>query len=576
MKKMLTPFGEKIDRNCPLSEYPRPQLKRDSYLCLNGEWDYAILPKEEQLKSYQGKILVPFSPESVLSGVERTVTDKDKLYYRRYFELKEEFIKGRVLLNFGAVDYICQVSINGKFIGENRGGYYPFTFDITNLIKIGKNEITVTVTDPTEKGVQARGKQTFKRGGIWYTPQSGIWQTVWLESVPESYIKSIKLTPNIDKDILSVEISYNKDITKAKITIYDNQKEIIKTDITGNKADIKLKDYKLWSPENPYLYSLKIEAGEDTVESYFGMRKFSMGKDEKGIPRLMLNNKPYFHNGILDQGYWSDGMYTAPSDEALIYDITLMKEMGFNMLRKHIKIEPLRWYYHCDRLGMLVWQDMINGGGKYNMFTIAIAPFIGIKLKDNKYRLFACQDKEWREEYYKDSKRMVEALYNCVSIAMWVPFNEAWGQFDSKKAYDFYKELDQTRTIDHASGWHDQGMGDVKSVHIYFRPITMKRDDRPFVLSEFGGYSLKTKGHMYNENKFFGYRKYYDKESYQKAFIKLYENQILPLISKGLCATVYTELSDVEDECNGIVTYDRKIVKFDKDAVKSLNQKLKL
>ncbi|HHU43467.1 MAG TPA: glycoside hydrolase family 2 [Clostridiales bacterium] len=573
---MLTPFGEKIDRNCPLSEYPRPQLKRDSYLCLNGEWDYAILPKEEQLKSYQGKILVPFSPESVLSGVERTVTDKDKLYYRRYFELKEEFIKGRVLLNFGAVDYICQVSINGKFIGENRGGYYPFTFDITNLIKIGKNEITVTVTDPTEKGVQARGKQTFKRGGIWYTPQSGIWQTVWLESVPESYIKSIKLTPNIDKDILSVEISYNKDITKAKITIYDNQKEIIKTDITGNKADIKLKDYKLWSPENPYLYSLKIEAGEDTVESYFGMRKFSMGKDEKGIPRLMLNNKPYFHNGILDQGYWSDGMYTAPSDEALIYDITLMKEMGFNMLRKHIKIEPLRWYYHCDRLGMLVWQDMINGGGKYNMFTIAIAPFIGIKLKDNKYRLFACQDKEWREEYYKDSKRMVEALYNCVSIAMWVPFNEAWGQFDSKKAYDFYKELDQTRTIDHASGWHDQGMGDVKSVHIYFRPITMKRDDRPFVLSEFGGYSLKTKGHMYNENKFFGYRKYYDKESYQKAFIKLYENQILPLISKGLCATVYTELSDVEDECNGIVTYDRKIVKFDKDAVKSLNQKLKL
>ena len=383
-----------------------------------------------------------------------------------------------------------------------------------------------------------------------------------MESVPESYIKSIKLTPNIDKDILSVEISYNKDITKAKITIYDNQKEIIKTDITGNKADIKLKDYKLWSPENPYLYSLKIEAGEDTVESYFGMRKFSMGKDEKGIPRLMLNNKPYFHNGILDQGYWSDGMYTAPSDEALIYDITLMKEMGFNMLRKHIKIEPLRWYYHCDRLGMLVWQDMINGGGKYNMFTIAIAPFIGIKLKDNKYRLFACQDNEWREEYYKDSKRMVEALYNCVSIAMWVPFNEAWGQFDSKKAYDFYKELDQTRTIDHASGWHDQGMGDVESVHIYFRPITMKRDDRPFVLSEFGGYSLKTKGHMYNENKFFGYRKYYDKESYQKAFIKLYENQILPLISKGLCATVYTELSDVEDECNGIVTYDRKIVKI--------------
>lgn len=576
MKKLYTPFGEKLDKTQPLGEYPRPQLKRDSYLCLNGEWDYAILPKCQHLKDYQGKIIVPFSPECILSGVEKQLTPDDILYYKRKFILEQDFIKERVILHFGAVDYICEIRINGEYAGENKGGYYPFSIDITKLIKNGENEIALKVTDPTDKGVQARGKQTFNRGGIWYTPQSGIWQTVWLESVSDSYIERISITPDIDKDLLKLELFYNKEIPKATITILDKEKEILKKVITGNNGEIKFENYELWSPENPYLYTIKIEAADDVVESYFGMRKYSIGKDNKGIPRLMLNNKPYFHNGILDQGYWSDGMYTAPSDEALIYDIKTIKEMGFNMLRKHIKIEPLRWYYHCDRLGVIVWQDMINGGGKYSLFTIGIRPFLGNVMDDTKYKAFAREDEQGREEFYTDSKRMIETLYNTVSLAMWVPFNEGWGQFDSKKAYDYYKKLDPSRTIDHASGWHDQGIGDVKSPHIYFTPIKMKRDTRPFVLSEFGGYSLKTEGHMYNDKKFFGYRKYYNQESYQRAFINLYEKKILPLISQGLCATVYTELSDVEDECNGIVTYDRKIVKLEKKIIKSLNQKLKL
>lgn len=578
MNKLLTVFGEKLNKDNPLSEYPRPQMQRDSYFCLNGIWEYAILPKDKKLTSYQGNIVVPFSPECLLSGVEKMVTADDVLYYKRTFTLPKGFNKGRVLINFGAVDYKCEVKINNIPAGENTGGYYPFTFDITPLITDGENIIEVSVTDPSEKGVQARGKQTTKRGGIWYTPQSGIWQTVWLESVSDKYIKSLRLTPDIDNNTLAVKAFYNAEISEGKVKVLDKGKVFAEGTLNAHgESVIKLPEgYQLWSPENPYLYDLIVEAGEDKVKSYFGMRKFSIGQDEKGIPRLMLNNKPYFHNGLLDQGYWSDGMYTPPSDEAMIYDIQTMKEMGFNMLRKHIKIEPLRWYYHCDRLGMLVWQDMINGGGKYSVFTIALRPFIGNRMKDNNYKAFAREDAEGREEYYRDAKRMIDTLYNCVSIALWVPFNEGWGQFDSEKAYEFFKKNDATRIIDHASGWHDQGIGDLKSMHIYFRPIKMKRDHRPFVFSEFGGYSLQVKGHMYNDSKFFGYKKYYDQKAFQDAYIKLYEKQIIPLIEKGLCATVYTELSDVEDECNGILTYDRKVIKLDKNIIKELNEKLKL
>ena len=575
--KMLSQFGENIDKSNPLNEYPRPQLKRESYLCLNGEWEYAILPKENQLRDYQGKIIVPFSTESLPSGVDKLVSQNDILYYKRNFVLEKKFIKDRVIINFGAVDYFCEVKINGKKIGENKGGYFPFSFDITDLIVVGENVIEVKVVDPSEFGVQARGKQTTKRVGIWYTLQSGIWQTVWIESVSNAYIKSLKITPNIDNNTISIKADYNKKIENARIKIFDKGEIKVEAELDNNgRTIIRMDDYELWSPENPYLYDIQIEANEDKVCSYFGMRKYSIGTDDKGIQRLMLNNKPYFHNGLLDQGYWSDGMYTAPSDEAMIYDIKTMKEMGFNMLRKHIKIEPLRWYYHCDKIGMIVWQDMINGGNKYNILAAGFLGLLGIRKNDNRYKFFGRESKDGREEYYRDSLRMIETLYNVASIAVWVPFNEGWGQFDSKKAYDFYKKADPTRIVDHASGWIDQNGGDLKSCHIYFRKVKIKKDKRPVVLSEYGGYSLPVENHLFNEKKVFGYKKFKNKEDFGKAYKKLMENEILPLIPEGLSATVYTEVSDVEDECNGLFTYDRKVLKLDKDFVKEINDRIKL
>lgn len=574
MERLLTPFGEKLDKNLPLNEYPRPQMQRDSFQNLNGIWSYAIYPIGETFSGYQGDIVVPFSPETILSGVERTVTPNDKLYYKREFDFVKE--NHRTLLHFGAVDYECIVKINGKLAGEHKGGYFPFYFDITDLVMEGKNEITVEVLDPTDKGTQARGKQSSKRGGIWYTPQSGIWQTVWLEQVADNYIVAIKMTPDIDKDNLAVDVEFFKQNEKVLIEVFDGENKLASTTTEHGKVIVPLLQYDCWSPENPKLYDIVFKTENDMVYSYFGMRKFSIGKDTNNIPRLMLNNKPYFHNGLLDQGYWSDGMYTPCSDEAMIYDISLMKEMGFNMLRKHIKIEPLRWYYHCDRLGMLVWQDMINGGGKYKFSTIGILPFIGIRLNDSNYKAFSREDVKGREEYFIDSERMIKSLYNTVSLALWVPFNEAWGQFDAQKAYDFYKKMDPTRIIDHASGWHDQGGGDCRSLHIYFRKIKMPKDKRPIILSEFGGYSLQVKDHMYNKDKFFGYRKYYDQATFEKALAELYQNGVTDMIKKGLSAAVYTEVSDVEDECNGLVSYDRRVVKVDMDVIKAINEKVKL
>ena len=586
MERLLTPFGEKLNKDLPLNDYPRPQFNRHDFYNLNGRWEYAIYDKNEEFKGYQGEIIVPFSPECILSGVEKAVKDTDILYYYRKFGFKKE--KARAFLNFGAVDYRCKVVLNGIVLGEHTGGYFPFSFEITDAVKDGENELYVEVTDPSEKGHQARGKQTTERGGIWYTPQSGIWQTVWIEQTPSVYLKNIKITPDIDADSVKFSVDVSDGKTNAVIKIIDKGEVIYTAETVDGNAVIKMSDYVLWSPENPYLYTLEATVGEDNVESYFGMRKYSIGKDSKGISRLFLNNKPYFHNGLLDQGYWSDGMYTAPSDEALIYDIETMKKMGFNMLRKHIKIEPLRWYYHCDRLGMIVWQDMISGGaGTYNPFAIMIQPAVGLVFCTKKaytidteenYEFFSRTDADGRKEYYVDSKRMIDTLYNTVSLAVWVPFNEGWGQFDSAKAYEFYKSEDPTRIIDHASGFQDQGCGDLNSFHIYFTafrfPKFNKNDERPIVLSEFGGYSLQTKGHMYNKDKFFGYRKFYDREKFEKAIEKLYLKRVKKAIAKGVSATVYTEVSDVEDECNGLLSYDRKIVKIDVEKMRNINKSI--
>ena len=589
MQELLTRWGKTLDREHPLNDYPRPQMARDSFFCLNGVWDYAIQPTKEPFAGYQGEIVVPFSPETVLSGVKRSVTPTDTLYYRKRFSFRRT--KARVLLHFGAVDYACEVKLNGVLLGAHKGGYTPFTFDVTMALIDGENELTLAVTDPSETGAQASGKQTFRRGQIWYTPQSGIWQTVWLEEVPETYIESLKITPDIDAGTVTVRVHVSGGRAEARLRVISAGETIAEGETSGNEAVLTLPGFSLWTPENPYLYDLTVTAGEDTVKSYFGMRKFGVGVDDEGFPRLMLNNEPYFQNGLLDQGYWSDGMYTAPSDEALVYDIQTMKDMGFNMLRKHIKIEPLRWYYHCDRLGMLVWQDMVNGGGRVNQLTAGILPAFHLALNSRKlgnisdgekhYKLFSRENEAGRAEYYENAGEMIDLLYNCVSLCLWVPFNEGWGQFDALKACDFFREKDPTRLIDHASGWHDQGGGDLNSFHIYFTPFFFpkrdKDDTRVIALTEFGGYSMQTPGHVFNENKFFGYRKYYDKQKLTDAVAALYLDRLLPLIhKKGLSALVYTEVSDVEDETNGLLTYDREVIKIDPAVMRQINSQMKL
>lgn len=586
---LLTPWGKKLDRNNVLPEYPRPQFVRDSYINLNGVWQYAILPNDETLKNYDGEILVPFSPESILSGVNRTLMPDQKLYYRREFSIPDGFDKGRIMLNFGAVDYIATVKINGTEVGTHVGGYLPFSFDITDALKDGTNVLTVEVTDPSDTGVGATGKQRLKNGGIWYTPSSGIWQTVWIESVPVAHAENLRITPNLATDSVTFSLTATGNET-GTIKITDGDKVLasgeIKKDLT-----LTLASYECWCPENPKLYDVELTYGEDVVKSYFGMRSFSVQKDEIGFNRLCLNGKPYFQNGLLDQGYWSDGLYTPCSDEAMIFDIKTMKDMGFNMLRKHIKVEPLRWYYHCDRLGMLVWQDMISGGDSpFKPAAIMIYPALSLgtlvrkfgmqKDTAKKYKLFSRSSKETRDEFYKDMYGTMDTLMNVVSLCLWVPFNEGWGQFDSLKACELMRKYDPTRLLDHASGWHDQGGPDVRSFHIYFTkyayPKYDKNDDRPVALTEFGGFSHVVEGHVYNPDKIFGYRIYKERETFIAHYKKLFEKTIIPHIKqKGLSATVYTQVSDVQDEVNGLLTYDRQVVKIPVEIMKEINDKMK-
>ncbi|MBE5813602.1 MAG: glycoside hydrolase family 2 [Clostridiales bacterium] len=571
---LKTVWGEKLDPAQVLPEYPRPQLKRDSYLNLNGYWDHAITTDEAMPTVWDGPILVPFSPESALSGVERTLQKHETLWYHRSLTLPEGFIPhgGRLLLHFGAVDQEATIYLNDIEMGCHVGGYNAFTIDLTDGLCEGANQLTVKVKDETDAGSRSRGKQKTKRGGIWYTPQSGIWQTVWLEAVPGQYIHSLQMLPHIDTRELELTIETDAFSTAAASVVIRGETHTVPV---NRPTLLPIRDVPFWSPETPHLESFSVTLGEDRVESYFAMRSFGVGKDEKGIPRLLLNGKPYFHNGLLDQGYWPDGLYTAPSDEALIFDIQQMKALGFNMLRKHIKVEPMRWYYHCDRLGMLVWQDMPSGGSEYK-FPIISAPLVtGIHLKDKHYRWFAREDEVQRDAYYEELEEMILQLRNVPSIAMWVPFNEGWGQFDAANACELISELDPTRPIDHASGWHDQGIGQLQSLHVYFRPYRFKPDKRgrAVVLSEFGGYNLRVDGHCFNEIDF-GYKKLKDENELWAAYEKLYREQILPAAEKGLAATVYTQVSDVEDELNGLFTYDRAVLKLPADKLTALNAEL--
>ena len=574
LRNLKTVWGESVSDK-PLQEYPRPQFVRKSYVNLNGWWDYAITNTDAIPEKFDGKILVPFSPESVLSGVNRQLKPNEFLYYRTTFSLPKSFVKDIVLLNFGAVDQICDVYVNGVHICHHEGGYNAFSMDITFALVEENNELLLRVRDFTDTSYYTCGKQSTHRGGMWYTPQSGIWQTVWLESVPAQYISGIRITPDFDRAQVTIEADCNFD-EPITVKVLDGDVEIAQNDGKGT-VTIAFPEGKFvpWTPENPHLYNLKIISRRDFVESYFGMRKFGCEK-QGNYYRLMLNNKPYFHNGLLDQGYFSDGLYTAPSDEAIVFDIKTAKELGFNMLRKHIKVEPARWYYHCDRLGMLVWQDMPSGGTRQHKMATLYLPFVGLnKLKDNNYRLFSRKKEASRNMFIDEYAEMINQLYNCVSIAMWVPFNEGWGQFDSNKIAQLTKDLDNTRTVDHASGWHDQGGGDIKSLHVYFKKVRLPKDKKRAVcLTEFGGYSFKDEQHSFNPDSTYSYKKFNSVYDFNQGVKQLYERDVIAQIDKGLCATVYTQLTDVEDEVNGLLTYDRKVLKADADLLKTINGKV--
>ncbi len=559
---------EFLDGDTPLAEYPRPQFKRDSFFNLNGSWDYAITKSPEFVKEFDGKILVPYSPETAASGVEKQLKKDEFLHYHRTFTLPNGFLKDRVLLNVGACDQTAKVYLNGEFVGSHEGGYTAFSIELKN-VKEGENHLYLVVTDNADSDVYGRGKQRYKRGGIWYTAQSGIWQTVFLESVPNDYLKSIKIYPDIESMTLRLvcEIEGEK---SAYTSIIDENGVVSEGETNGGEVVLDAKECKKWTIESPHLYILKIRVGDDEVESYFGMRAFSL-EDVGGSKFMAINKKPTFFNGLLDQGYFKDGLYTPPSNKAMYDEILAAKELGFNMLRKHIKVEPMLWYYYCDILGVAVWQDMINGGGAYPNIRIILGPFVNLRLKDTNFKSMRRANPLSREFYLKEAKEMMDQLFNCVSLCLWTPFNEGWGQFDSVKIHSLLKEYDPTRLYDHASGWQDMGAGDVDSHHIYFKKIKLKKvQDRALAVTEFGGYSFPLDGHVFSPKKF-GYRSIKDQNALTLNIENLFYKEVIPCIKNAnLSASVYTQVSDVEDEINGLFTFDR-VLKVDKERIKNMN-----
>lgn len=578
----------------PLAEYPRPAMRRDSCEILNGPWQYAITQTAEYPAAWQGSILVPYSPEAPASGVGRTLQPGQWLHYHRLFA-PPAGEGGRVLLHFGAVDYACAVQVNGHLAGGHRGGYWPFTLDITDLLNgTGRNSLWVAVQDPTGHGTQARGKQTLKPGGMFYPAQSGIWQTVWLERVPDNYIQTLTVTPDYDARTVTVRVHTAKPGGAVNLWAMVRAGGVtIAEDWGSDEADqdgevtlnIPEEHFFPWSPDTPFLYDLTVgttqgeEAGLDTVHSYFALRKWSCAPDAHGVLRFCLNDKPILLNGLLDQGYWPEGLYTPPSDAAVERELSEVKALGFNLLRKHAKIEPQRWYYHCDRLGLIVWQDIVNGGSAYNLWfvtylTNVLQPLLR-RFPDGKAcrRLLSRAKPVSREEYAHELADTVQALRCHPCIACWVPFNEGWGQFDAGKAVQALRTLDGTRLVDEASGWFDQGGGDVHSLHNYFYPLRIRPQKRTVALSEYGGIAWPMPGHE-PPHKTYGYGTAKDRQELSARYKKLQLKTVLPQLEKGLSALVYTQLTDVEDEVNGLFTYDRAAVKPDANAVRSVNAAL--
>ena len=551
IKYLETDFEKNIDIQKPWQEYPRPMLVRESYYNLNGTWNLKVDYKNNCL--YNGEITVPFAPESRISGVGRTFPKKSILVYKKTFELPDGFVNKRLILNFGAVDQNATVMINGKTVGRHCGGYLPFSFDITDYYHSGLNELEVRVKDDLDKDFPY-GKQRVDRGGMWYTPVSGIWQTVWLESVCENYITNIKHSVTLD----TVRIKVSGGALTKKIILCN--KEYI---FDGNEIDIKIDNPINWTPDNPHLYEYELICGEDRIKSYFALRTVSIIKNTKH-PVISINEKPVFFNGILDQGYYSDGIYTPASPEAYEFDIVQMKNMGFNMLRKHIKIEPQIFYFLCDKLGIYVFQDFVNNGG-YNFIIDTALPTAFLKKGVTHF-----PSRKRREIFEKSCEQTMEFLYNHPSVCYYTIFNEGWGQYSADKLYKKFKGFDNSRIFDTTSGWFVTKLSDVSSEHIYFKPVKMKKSSRPKVLSEFGGYSCKIPDNSFNETYTYGYRYYEKTEEFTDGLKRLYADEVLPEISNGLCACVLTQLSDVEDETNGIITYDRKVIKPDAEQIKNV------
>ncbi len=553
--------AELCGQEIPFSEYPRPQFMRDSYLCLNGRWDLAL--ESKGVREELGKILVPFVPESRISGIGREIPDDAVMLYSRSFKMPEGFKKDRVILHFGAVDQRCEVYVNENKVSENEGGYLPFCFDITDRLKEGENTLAVRVCDPLDLDLPY-GKQSKRRGGMWYTKTSGIWQTVWLESVPQKHIEEIKTTPRLDG--INIKVSGGEEQKTVILHLDSGDREY---SFEGDSIDINIDGARNWCPEDPYLYGFEIISGPDRVKSYFALRTVEI-KDCGGRKQICLNGKPYYFHGLLDQGYFSDGIFLPASPRGFENDILKMKDCGFNMLRKHIKLEPELFYYYCDKHGMIVFQDMINSG-KYSFFMDTALPTVGLKRLPSRR-----VSKRRREIFMKTSAGIIKQLYNHPCVCYYTVFNEGWGQFDADGCYSALKALDGSRIYDATSGWFFAKKSDVISEHVYFKPVKLKENcEMPTVLSEFGGYSCKIEGHSFNLDKTYGYRFFTDTNEFEKSLIALYENEIIPAFALGLNATVLTQVSDVEDETNGLLTYDRAVLKVDPEKMKSLYEKLK-
>ena len=553
---IMSEFAEKVTADHPLNDYPRPQLERDAWTNLNGLWDYAITDgNAPQPTAWDGKILVPFAPEAALSGVGKFVSPSQKLWYHRTFAAPDLAGGKRLILHFGAIDFASTVMVNGKTVGTHKGGSEPLEYDVTDALGgTGEQTVVVGVTDPTDQGAQPRGKQVMNPNGIWYTPVTGIWQTAWMEAVPAAHVASMKMVPDVDAGALTVIVNATGDSAgDVTLTATDGGTQIATaTGVAGQPISLKVPNAKLWSPDSPHLYDLQVKMGADTVKSYFGMRKIAVKKDSRGVDRLTLNGEAVFMYGPLDQGWWPAGLLTPPSDEAIKFDISMMRKMGFNMARKHIKVEPARWYYWCDRMGLMVWQDMPSGMAEGRSQGVGNGGPDATSFTDAE-----------RGQFKAELKQMIDTLDDHPSIVAWVPFNEGWGQHDTNEILKWTMKYDPSRVVDGPSGWTDRGVGDMHDMHNYPGPgMFDPTPGRASVLGEFGGLGLPVQDHLWQTDRNWGYQSFEDKAGLENKYDQLVA-RLRPLIDRGLSAAVYTQITDVEGEVNGLMTYDRKVIKID-------------